>query len=109
MADLCTFRIPLIAANAVGALRRDFVSGLPAIGDASFHCTVDDTWCHVECSRDVALAFADALQDHVRGGITPLTIGAACSGAASIIVAAVRRFDGDAQRHDQSDGGMSSA
>lgn len=108
MTDLCIFRIPLTAANAIGVLRPDFLATI-LINDGRLTCTVDDDWCRIECSRDVALVIASKLQRDVRGGVTPLAIGAACSEAAAIIYSAIRRSDADARRDCRSSGGMTQA
>jgi hypothetical protein len=108
MTELCTFGISLRAANAVGLLRPNFAANLP-VDDCRLTCTVDDAFCRVECSRDIALAIAHALQEHVRSDVTPLAAGSACSAAAAVIHAAVRRFDDDARGDGRTNGGMTSA
>jgi hypothetical protein len=93
-----TFSIPAKAATEIGALRPDFAAKLAHLEDPRFSCRVDDAWCRIECSRDVALTIAAALQARVRNPATALDVAVACADGTSAIFTLIRRADNERAR-----------
>ncbi|HEY4307684.1 MAG TPA: hypothetical protein VGM82_24630 [Gemmatimonadaceae bacterium] len=87
-----SFSIPLSAANAIGALRLDFASRFTNVEDATFAYKVDDGWCHVACSREVAEWLATAFDAAARRTRMRAEVSLACEDANLTVCAAMRRF-----------------
>jgi hypothetical protein len=95
--EMCSFTVPLLAAEAVGLLGADFLSGTSAVQDTRLAFTTDAASCTIRCSRELALVLAARFQRRLPRGIIARPEGAACVEAAATTFAALRRLD-DARR-----------